>query len=50
MRELGERRGSTFDDIDAAHDGSSGRIGVIGFCMGGAYALALAPNPGFAAP
>jgi len=55
MRELGERKGRTFDDIDAArrwlvgHDGCSGRVGVVGFCMGGAYALALAPNAGYSA-
>jgi carboxymethylenebutenolidase len=55
MRELGERQGRTFDDIEAARqwlanaDGCSGRVGVIGFCMGGAYALALAPARDYSA-
>lgn len=55
MRDIGERRGRTFDDIESArgwlveNDGCSGRIGIIGFCMGGGYALALAPDPGYSA-
>lgn len=51
------RRGSgpTFDDVETAReqlvaDGRcTGRVGVIGFCMGGAFALALAGRPGWEA-
>ena len=51
MGDLGPRRGRSFDDIEAArrwlrdHVGCSGVVGVVGFCMGGGYAIALAGGP-----
>lgn len=53
MRDLGRREGRSFDDIDAAQRWlrgdrrCTGHVGVIGFCMGGGYALALAAGHGY---
>jgi carboxymethylenebutenolidase len=54
VREVLTQRGRALDDILAARDHlqsmpeCSGRVGIAGFCMGGQFALVMAPK-GFAA-
>lgn len=50
FKDLQNREGDTFDYLEIArqylldHELCTGRVGVIGFCMGGGFALALSPT------
>lgn len=55
IRDALSRQGPGFDDIDAARswllddERCTGRVGVVGFCMTGGFALLLAPTGRYAA-
>jgi carboxymethylenebutenolidase len=55
MAQLSAQQGPMYDQLDAARQwlaaqaDCTGRVGVIGYCMGGGFALLLAGRPGWSA-
>jgi carboxymethylenebutenolidase len=53
IRQAMARTGDTFEDIErvrrwlADHERSTGRVGIIGFCLGGGFAVLLASGHGY---
>lgn len=54
-KDVTTKRGRTFQDLEAAHDwvtdrdDCTGKIGVIGYCLGGGFAVLLASMSDYAA-